>query len=283
MSRRRVEEADVNIWRAPELNAELLHGRFVDFEYDVHSHETACFALLTAGQICIRMRGGEFVARKGDLYAIDADESHAGWAIDEGGFELRTLYVDVHHLRAIVGDERAHRQVSIAGPIVQDDRLSQWLSAMHQCSEVHGPALVRDEAYIRFAQGLFGRYVRDAAPAASVGQEVLAVRRGRDFLDQNLGNQVSLKALAAHAGVPPFVLFRAFERALGMTPHGYQRQARVRTVMRLLRLGYSIANASNLAGFADQSHCTRWFRRLMGITPGQYQMSVLGPAQHAVQ
>jgi len=75
-------QSDINIWRSSDLQAELIRGRFIDYAYDVHTHETACFALLTEGQIRIRMRGNEFVAHKGDLYAIDADEPHAGWAID---------------------------------------------------------------------------------------------------------------------------------------------------------------------------------------------------------
>lgn len=69
---------DTSFWHAPDLGADLLRGRFTNFSYDVHTHDTACFALLTHGAIRIRMRGGEFVARQGDLYAIDADEPHAG-------------------------------------------------------------------------------------------------------------------------------------------------------------------------------------------------------------
>ncbi|WP_186078550.1 AraC family ligand binding domain-containing protein [Burkholderia gladioli] len=106
-------KTEVRIWQAPELAAELLRGDFHDFSYDVHTHDTACFALITSGAIRIRMRGSEFVARQGDLYAIDADEPHAGGPVDPGGWRQRTVYVRTEHLRSLLsdGDPRAdHRR-----------------------------------------------------------------------------------------------------------------------------------------------------------------------------
>ena len=265
---------DITLWHAPELQAELLRGRFVDFSYDVHTHETACFALLTEGAIRIRMRGGEFVARAGDLYAIDADEPHAGWPVDAGGWRQRTLYVDLQHLRRLAGDAHHAHPLRVAGPIVRDAEMAQRLYAMHRCSQDRGPALLRDEAYLEFASRLVQRHLVHAGTPEPVGREQAAIGRARDYLDQNLGDHVSLDDIAGAAGLPAFQLFRAFERAVGMTPHGYQRQARVRLAMQLIRTRHSLSEASELSGFADQAHLTRWFRRFMGITPGQYRLAV---------
>lgn len=263
----------VTLWQAPELQAELLRGQFVDFSYDVHTHETACFALLTAGQIRIRMRGTEFTARQGDLYAIDADQPHAGWAVDAEGWQLRTLYVDTGHLRSLVQDGR-RQPLRLSGPIIRDARTARLLHDLHRGSEEQAPRLLRDQACMAFASALLGHHMRDAQGPATVGAEPAAVRTAREMLAQRLDDHVSLQQLAAAADVPPFVLLRAFERATGMSPHAWQRQARVRLAMRLIRAGRSLSDASVEAGFSDQPHCTRWFRRFMGITPGQYQGSL---------
>ena len=258
------------------MNAELLRARFVDFTYDVHTHDTPCFALITEGAIKIRMRGGEFIARQGDLYAIDADEPHAGWPVDSDGWRQRTLYVELDHLRSLAGIENAARSLSLAGPIIRDDTLANRMYTMHLCSQEHGSALLRDEAYLQFASRLLQRHVRSPSEPAGPGKEETAIRVAREFLDQNLGDHISLEDIATAAGLPPFRLFRAFERAVGMTPHAYQRQARVRLAMRLIRMNQSLADASASAGFSDQAHFTRWFRRFMGVTPGQYQKAILG-------
>jgi AraC-like DNA-binding protein len=265
---------DITIWRAPALQAELIRGRFVDYAYGVHTHETACFALLTAGSIRIRMRGNEFMAHQGDLYAIDADEPHAGWAIDDTGWRLRTLYVDMAHLRQLVRDVPGVPGAALAGPIIRDPDVAACLHALHHCSEINGSHLFRDQAYLSFADKLLARHVTQRRSAPPPGAEMAAVRRVRDYLDEHLEDTVSLIDLATEAGLPQYRLFRAFERLYGMTPHAYQRQARVRYAMRLLRQRCSLSEAGLQAGFADQAHFTRWFRRFMGVTPGQYQRAV---------
>jgi len=65
--------------------------------------------------------------------------------------------------------------------------------------------------------------------------------------------------------------YRAFSRAYGLAPGDYQRQLRIRSARGLLSTGVSPARAAAAAGFADQAHLTRWFRRYYGVTPGAYQ------------
>src|SRR5450830_187560 len=275
----RNEAPDITLWHAPNLQAELLRARFVDFSYDVHTHDTACFALLTRGAIRIRMRGTEFIAQAGDLYAIDADQPHAGWPVDSDGWQQRTLYVDLNYLRSLVRDENVVRNISVAGPLIRDKGLAELFYKMHNCSQCQtsdiapdaASALYCEEVYLKFAARLFDRHVRDAETPAIVGKESRAIRLAQEYLDQHLGRQVHLQDIAAAAGLPAFRLFRAFERATGMTPHAYQRQARVRVAKSLIRLNHSLADVSAATGFSDQAHLTRWFRRIMGITPGAYR------------
>lgn len=270
----RATRTNVSVWQAPELKAELVRGRFINFSYDVHTHETASLGLLTEGALRIKMRGNEFVARKWDVYTIEAEQPHAGWAVEGDGWHQRTLYVDLKHLCTLAGNERERHSLALAGPIVRDEQLAQLLYSVHRCSEEQGPALLRDEAYVNFAARLLRRHSRAPVDVRLAGVEPAGVRIAREFLDHNLGNHVSLQELATLAGLPPFQLFRAFERTLGMTPHAYQRQARVRMAMRLIRANHSLGEASVLCGFSDQAHLTRWFRRFSGITPGQYQKAV---------
>jgi AraC-like DNA-binding protein len=263
-------KTETSIWQAPELGAEMLRGQFADFSYDVHTHDTACFALLTRGSIRIAMQGTQFVAREGDLYAIGADEPHAGSPIDENGWALRTTYVDIDFLRRYLGDERYRSTVTLTGPIIRDTVLSSLLHDVHRCSEEQGPALLRDEHYLRFAMRLFERHTRQHALPLRIGKEARAVQLARDFLDASLDRTVHLTDISDAAGLAPFRLFRAFSRDLGMTPHAYQRQARIRTAQALIRLGRPLSDVAAAAGFADQAHLTRNFRRIMGVTPGAY-------------
>ena len=77
--------------------------------------------------------------------------------------------------------------------------------------------------------------------------------------------------LAAAAGCSRYAAYRAFTQAYGLAPSDYQRQLRVRAARRLLIADVSPARAAAEAGFADQAHLTRWFRRYYGVTPGAYR------------
>jgi len=267
---RRSDNLETALWYAADLGgAELLRGRFVDYSYDLHTHDTACFALVTRGAIRIRTRGRDFVARAGDLYAIDADEPHAGWPVDAAGWSLRTIHVDAERLKARVGGDGP--RVVLAGPILRDAVLVDAFEQVHRDSEVAGPTLPREERYLEFVSRLLARHTREPPHVAGVGREPRAIRLTREYLDQRLDQRVRLDDIASAVGLPPFRLYRAFERATGMSPHAYQRQARLRCAAHLLRQGNPIHDVAIASGFADQAHLTRSFRRTMGVTPGAYK------------
>ncbi len=266
--------AETALWYADDLDAEFLRGRFGDYSYDLHTHDTACFALITEGAIDIRMRGGRRIVRAGELYAIDADEPHAGVPVDGAGWSQRTIYADMGRLRARLADGR-DGMLGISGPVIRDAALNALFVAAHRLSE-QGSALARDERYCDFAARLFSRHVRQPAGIAAAGREPVAVRRAREFLDAHLTDRVHLDDIAAAAGLTPFRLYRAFERDTGMTPHAYQRQARIREAVRLIRRGDALAEVAAAAGFADQAHLTRAFYRRIGVTPGAFRAARAG-------
>lgn len=269
------EAPRVEFWRAPDLKAELLQGRFLGFSYEVHTHATACFSVLTHGSIRIKMKAGEFTARRGDLYAIEADEAHAGWPLDNDGWALRTLYVDTAYLGSLLGVKKTGAGLDPKGPLIQDPALVTALYAVHRCSQLGGSNLYRAERYLEFAARLFQRHMgRTDHPAGAVGAEPRAIRIAKEYIDGRLDTNVNLADIATAANIPLFRLYRAFQRATGMTPHGYQRQARIRLAIDLIRANTPLGAAAVSTGFSDQAHLTRWFRRTMGITPGAFQKAM---------
>lgn len=70
-----------------------------------------------------------------------------------------------------------------------------------------------------------------------------------------------------------FHFIRKFKSEMGITPHQYIVQSRIREVKKLLTTETPIADAAAQAGFCDQSHLNRWFSRSIGITPQRYKKS----------
>jgi AraC-like DNA-binding protein len=266
------------LWRDDSLaGAEWLRGTFSDFSYAPHAHDAHCLAVITRGAIRIRARGSELVARAGDVFAANVGEMHAGWPIDEQGWSLRSVYLDLARLQSLVNGGVRAPAATMSGPFITDRDLATRLVAAHEGSEGAVSALRRDEAFIDFAGCLVERYVRPSPRDETVDCAPGAVRRAREFLDAHLDTRVSLRDLADVADLPPTRLLRAFARAVGVSPHVYQRQARLRYGTRLIREGRSLSEAAAAAGFADQPHFTRLFHRTMGLPPGAYQRAWAWP------
>jgi AraC family transcriptional regulator len=101
------------------------------------------------------------------------------------------------------------------------------------------------------------------------------LRRVREFIEANLERNISIKVLAATAGLSTHHFARAFKQSLGMTPHDYVLECRVRRVQHFLAdTDLPLSEISRASGFSDQSHCGRRFRERVGITPSHYRWSM---------
>jgi len=117
--------------------------------------------------------------------------------------------------------------------------------------------------------GCFG-----ASPPAPMRRSSRSVRRASEALHSSLEEGISLDALAGHAGLDKFHLCRAFREEVGMPPHAYLTHLRVSRAMGLLTQGRSPSYVAPLVGFYDQSQLNRHFKRIVGLTPGQFARSV---------
>jgi AraC family transcriptional regulator len=91
--------------------------------------------------------------------------------------------------------------------------------------------------------------------------------RLRDYILAHLDEPVEVGALAELAGRSPFQFTRVFARSVGMTPHRYIVHLRLQRAIELVRDGRSgLAEIAAHTGFADQSHLSRWVRRVYGVS-----------------
>ena len=101
-----------------------------------------------------------------------------------------------------------------------------------------------------------------------------ALRRVRAYIDDHIGEHISLDQLARQAGVSRFHFARQFRLSTGESPMGYLRRARIERSKSILQTrGATIAEVAARLGFSDQSHFTRIFGRLVGVSPGSFARS----------
>jgi AraC family transcriptional regulator len=94
------------------------------------------------------------------------------------------------------------------------------------------------------------------------------LRRVVDHIDENLGGDLRLAALASVAGMSPHHFAELFRKSVGDSPHRYVLRRRIERAKQLLRASNaSIADIALAAGFVDQSHFSKVFRKIAGSSP----------------
>ncbi|MBV8612114.1 MAG: helix-turn-helix transcriptional regulator [Singulisphaera sp.] len=160
--------------------------------------------------------------------------------------------LDLPHLRAAMGAVDAELTTGGAGGRLAAESLANIL-AVHLIRHVAVPR--------RPERG------RDGALPRARLRAVVA------YVEDHLDAGPSLEQMAAVARLSPYHFARQFKRATGLPPHQYVIARRVERAKQLLQGGddLSLAQVAAHAGFSDQSQFSHHFKRLVGVTPGQFR------------
>ena len=96
-----------------------------------------------------------------------------------------------------------------------------------------------------------------------------------EYIMENLEGNLTLEQMAAVTHLSPYYFARQFKAATGLPPYQYVISRRIERAQLLLRTNreLSFAEVADSAGFADQSHFCLHFKRIVGVTPGQFRIS----------
>lgn len=226
---------------------------------------------ITEGAGYVDYRGAAHFTPTGTLHLVAPGEVHANWATGEG-CSYRNMYVPVPLLmdEASQLEPSAGAAPSFPSVLIEDSSVLESFLSLHQAMVGSTSQLRRDSLLLDFLALLASRSHMEVPVAEATGQESLAVRRAQEFLDEHYDQPVSLKDLAQLADLSPYYFHRSFCREKGIPPHAYQMQVRIARAKSLLRENWPISRVAFATGFADQSHFTRHFKRIVGVTPAQY-------------
>ena len=109
-------------------------------------------------------------------------------------------------------------------------------------------------------------------PGRSGGLSRAQCRLLNQYFEENLDRNLSLAELAGVVQLSVFHFTRKFRAEFGCPPHAYVMRKRIeRAKAQLARGSIPLKVVAASSGFSDQSHMTRLFRRLLGVTPAEYR------------
>ena len=253
---------------------DVVQATYVRHSFQPHFHQTFAVGVMTGGTCALACRGSTFIVRQGHVVAIAPGEVHTGQQVGEGGWSYRVLYPSHDILAAALPDHHvAARPVEFRAPVFDDPLLAALLGKVFITLEKSDCPLEQESALLEVLTPLVQRHsvhVTNGSPRRHLPGTIAA----RDYLHAHCTEPVTLTTLARVAGLSCFYFIRVFRTAFGVTPHAYLAMLRLERARQLLRTSSSIAQVAAAVGFSDQSHLTRFFRRVYGMTPGVYAKAV---------
>jgi AraC-like DNA-binding protein len=235
---------------------------FDGYHFPRHAHEHWSIAVIDGGGGSFRCSGAGHRFGSGSVTVLHPAEAHDG-AAGPAGIRYRSLAVPEAVIKDVLGTAETP---SFVDRVLQDDTAHTLLGRAHCALAGNHPD---PWVLVDALDHLFGAYASGGRGRASDGHASVMEAVGR-YVDKRLNSPITLAALAAHLDLSPAVLLRRFRAEAGMAPYEYVVSRRVDVAQGLLARGVPIADVAVRAGFADQSHLTRHFKRVVGITPGNY-------------
>ena len=246
-----------------------MEALLADFAYPLHSHDHLCVGLMLDGEKTSRYGLQRYTVGRGDLVLVNPGEVHDGRPSGWHDRRYTMLEIDAGVFRELCADTVGKDWVEFQQPVLRDRRagnaLRRWLAGLKGT----------DDAFEREASAVFLGMLtspRDHPRGQRAISDVAAAAGHR--IKQRLADSEAIGQLAIEIGLSRYQLIRAFKEVFGLTPEAFRRQARVQRARSLLGSKRKLVDIAADAGFADQSHMTREFRRLVGPSPAVYRSAL---------
>jgi AraC-like DNA-binding protein len=259
-----VSETAVSAWR-PDVPgiAEVFHARFRQHAYPVHTHTVWTLLILDEGLLRFDLHHHNHDTLRSQTVLLPPHIPHDGHTPAPHGFRKRVLYLAEDALDSdLIGP--ATDQPNLSDPLLWDriGRLHDTLAWPGETFEAQGRLALIVE---RVGQHLRPRPAQlSQPPARGLADEL------HDLLDERMTSGVTLDEAARLLHAHPTHLIRAFSRRFAISPHLYLTGRRVELARQLLLSGWSAGAVAAEVGFYDQSHLTRHFKRMLGVSPARY-------------
>ncbi|MCX2932539.1 AraC family transcriptional regulator [Mycobacterium sp. CVI_P3] len=257
--------------------------------YQFHSDQTlvpplrdiAVIAWQTPTQIALKCGAirNKAIMSPGD-FSILRPGFESSWQWNRG-FQATVLYLNERRLADFASEvfDRHVDSVSVHESFqVQDPVILHGITALatELRRDAVGGALCRDALMTQLSVQLLRHHAepRLRAPRCPGALSAFQAREVADYIETNLAADLSLDSLARVAGISQYHFARLFKRRFEISPHAYvQRRRAERARHLILHSDMELKAIVGATGFCDQSHMTKSFKRVFGVTPAEFRRS----------
>ena len=263
----------VELRRVPAFGGfDTLRATYTRHTFSPHFHTTYAIGVITRGACAMVCRGSTYLLQAGHVILLSPGEVHTGEQVGSEGWSYRMVFPPASAVIAAARVDPAvltrDDVIAFRSPVVNDPTLARWLVAYYDSLTRVASPVEQERMTLRVLARLVETHAELRREFGKASRP--AMQGVRDYMDERCVEPLTLAEISRVAGLSCFYVVRQFRATFGLPPHAYLGMLRLERARTLLREGMPIAQAAVAAGFSDQSHLTRFFRRVFGMTPGVY-------------
>lgn len=229
----------------------------MDKTYEKHSHVSKYIVgMVLDGSVLLENQGGKTIYAENDIFFVPVCEIHS-LQIENNEARILSICIGLSFIQKYPIEEAltlisGYLRELVEKNILKNDQLDILNDYLH---------MIINDIYISVA---LAENIKDSDDIEQI----------KELMVQSPEQELDIEYLSGQVYLSKYYMIRKFKNDVGLTPHKFLLQNRIRKAQRLLQRGLKVADVAAEMGFYDQSHFVKSFRKIMKIPPEEYLQSV---------
>ena len=207
------------------------------------------------------------------------DDHESNWVVRDNLRFLHVYFLSQHFTqRAVLELDREPRELTLADrTYFEHPRIAQLCDTLVGISWQGPDAQLRanEMTHSALSELLCSQAIRRKEIRLRGGLAPAVRRRLAEYIDASLDQSLSLGSLAVIACMSEYHLARMFRLSFGMPPHAWIAARRIERARQLLKsTSIPLQQIADASGYADISHFSHRFRKVVGVAPSSYRQVI---------
>lgn len=252
-----------------ELKIEAYQFIGIMQKFPNHFHEYYVIGFVGSGRRYLTCKNKDYTIDAGDLLMFNPLDNHACHQVDNKPLDWRCINVNENIMRETVKQVTGRDYLpKFTTTVAYRSEAVSLLRELHDLIMEQRTDFEKEEVFFFLIEQLIAEYTEPAGESLSATSE--EIQKACFYLESNFAEPITLDDLSKLSGLNKYTLLRNFTKQRGITPYQYLETIRIGEAKKLLEKGVNPLDAAMQTGFVDQSHFTKFFKKLIGLTPKQY-------------
>lgn len=206
--------------------------------------------------------------RAGDILLCNPYDCHSCRHLGNGYYSYYNVAIRPDVMRNVLQCIRGREALpDFSRQVIQNDELQCLVREMYEAVKGNEGRFLKEELLFSIVDTLFEQNAGQGDEWEETGVSLDCICA---YIEEHFDSHMDLDMLGGMFGYSKYHLIRVFSREKGISPHGYLESIRIKRAKLLLREGCAPGIAAQKTGYYDQSHFTKVFKRIVGLTPRQF-------------